>query len=440
MAQTNKESSETNAGSFGNLTIEDIEAGLSMDLSGIVGGEGSPMADNDEKEKDNTTKALESTDSTFGGIDISKMIEVPITSEDFQSLSEDTGDSQETAERDDKTTHGGDSKSKPGASKDTGSDTGKDIAITEDSPLYLHAATLHEEGILPTLNLNELKGKTSDEAFEIIMEAQKKYSEDMANEYKNSLSDRQRSYLELIDKGVSDEYAEHQTSLEESYGKVTDEVLADSEDLQKQIIVQFLNLKGLTERQINGFIKNAETDESLFEEAKDARNAINEYISQRREELIEVQKKEEEARLAKEEELKTKIKDTVGSLKEVLPGISISDKERTRLFDLMTKPVGTVTVDGKNVPVNLINQVRSKDRIMFDLRLNYFIELGMFNKDFDMSKLNKKVTSSAAQKLATKLRQEAGGPSGKGVAMGKKKEEAQGGATDKIVFPDFKIL
>jgi hypothetical protein len=63
------------------------------------------------------------------------------------------------------------------------------------------------------------------------------------------------------------------------------------------------------------------------------------------------------------------------------------------------------------------------DPINFNLKLIYYIKQGLFKKDFDMSKLNKKMTSSAATKLANKLKEEVGGPSGKGLTIDKKKQK-----------------
>jgi len=101
----------------------------------------------------------------------------------------------------------------------------------------------------------------------------------------------------------------------------------------------------------------------------------------------------------------------------------------------MTKPVDTKVVDGKRIPVDLVNKTRDKDKIMFDIRLKYFIQLGLFEDKADLSRIMKKVTSSNAQKLAEKLTEEAAAGADKGIKFekGQKKDEKQ-----KIIFPTFK--
>ena len=414
-----KNDSQSNAGSFGNINIEDIEAGLGM----VVPGSGEPKKTTEEAGKE--TKPS----NVIGGIDFSQKIEVPETAEEIAALNAGS----KVVDKEENT--GGDPAK--GAEAKSSEDE-EDAIITEDSPLFLHAATLYEEGILPTLNLDELKGKKYSEALKTYLDAQKAYIEEGKNEYKNSLSDRQKNFLELIEKGVPEEQAEHQFTVEDAYGKVTDEVLADSDDLQEQIIVQSLKLKGIPEKKIQVFIKAAKDEEQLFEEAKEARDDINAFIAKQRQDLIRQQEDAEREAEKKEKELQTQIQATVNSIDEILPGIKVSAAEKTKLFELMTKPVEMRTINGQKVPINLINKVRSEDRILFDLRLNYFIEQGMFKKDFDLSKLNKKITSKAAEKLASKLKEEAGGPGGKGLTIGKK--ETQGKAPEKIIFPDINLM
>jgi len=418
-----KNDTQSNASAFGNVSIEDIEAGLGM----VVPGSGEPGKTEEGKG--------ESSSTNTGGIDFSQKIEVPDTAEDFAAFSAiDSVEGKETETKKEKETSG----SPANAAEAKSSEDEEDAIITEDSPLFLHAATLYEEGILPTLNIDELKGKKYSEALKTYLDAQKAYIEEGKNEFKNSLSDRQKSYLELIEKGVPEDQAEHQFAIEDAYGKVTDEVLADSEDLQEQIIAQNLKLKGIPDKKVQVFVKAAKDDERLFEEAKEARDDINAYIAKQRQELIRQQEEEERNAEKREKELQTQIQSTINSMEEILPGIKISAAEKTRLYDLMTKPVEMRTVNGQKIPINLINKIRSEDRILFDLRLNYFIEQGMFKKDFDLSKLNKKITSKAAEKLASKLKDEAGGPSGKGLTIEKKKTE--GKTPEKIIFPDIKIM
>lgn len=401
------ENEKNSLGSFKGLDISSIEEGLGMLLS----GSGDPGK---------AEKKVDIDKPTVGLVDFTQKIEIPETPEEAKIVAEKQGVIIE---------EGGEKKE----IEDNNSGE-EDAVITEDSPLYLHAATLHEEGILPTLDLESLKGKKQDEALQIFLEAQKKYIEDGRKEFAETLSDRQKQFLELIENGVPEEQAEHQFNIEDSYGKVTDELLADDSELQEQIVVQSLKLKGLSDKQVGVFLKAAKDDERLFEEAKEARGDINTFIAKQRQDLIKQAEEEERAREKNEQELIKTIKTTIDSTEEIFPGMKISAAEKTKLYELMTKPVEIRSINGQKVPVNLINKIRSEDRISFDMRLNYFIEQGMFKKDFDLSKLSKKLTSTAASQLSKKLKEEPGGPSGKGLTVEKKKEEI---TKQKIIFPKF---
>jgi hypothetical protein len=395
---------------FSGMDFASLEEGLGLRLPGS--GEPSKI---DVEGKEATLKKSDSI------IDLSTKIQIPETEEERQKIEEPTAETKEKEEK-------GEEKE-----KETGEE---DVLITEDSPLYLHAATLHEEGILPTLDLESLKGKTFKDALQIYLDSQKKYIESGKDEFKNSLSERQKQYLELIEKGIPEEQAEHQFNIEDSYGKIIDELLSDDAELQEQLIINNLKLKGVSEKQIQALIKTSKEDERLFEDAKDARDDINSYIANQRKEMLKKVEEEERTAIERDKELQKSIKSVIDSTEEILPGIKISATEKTKLYDLMTKPVEVRTINGQKVPINLINKIRSEDKVLFDLRLNYFIEQGMFKKEFDLSKLNKKLTSSAAAKLSNKLKEEIGGPSGKGLTIEKKAEKDKDNKP-KIIFPQF---
>lgn len=398
-------------GSFGGFNFEEIEKGIGLVMP-ESGDSGKTSDKSEEKQKPEKNKLTPI-------IDVSTKIQIPETEEERVKLSGEKTIIDETVKE---------------KQTETKEETGEeDALITEDSPLFLHAATLHEEGILPTLDLENLKGKKHSEALQLYLDAQKKYIEDGRNEYLNSLSPRQREYLEMIEKGIPQEQVESQMSIEDSYGKITDEMLADNTELQEQLIVQGLRLKGLSDKQVDKFLKATKEEETLFESAKEAKDEINAYISNQKKEMLRKAEEEERIQQQRETELQKIIQSTIDKTDEILPGIKISANEKTKLYNLMTKPVEEKVINGQRVPVNLINKIRMEDRVGFDLRLNYFIEQGLFNKNFDLSKLNKKITSSAAEKLSNKLKDSIGSPAGQGIKIEKGKDKKP----EKIIFPNF---
>jgi len=417
--------------SFEGFDIENIEKELGIVLP--VSGDADKKKEEEKDKKPTKATGLNQV------IDFSQKIKVPETEEERKEFEgsfieeddeEEDGESGTKVVSEKKTSSKKEQEQEDDDQKEKGEE---DAIITEDSPLFLHAATLHEEGILPTLDLETLKNKKYSEALQLYLEAQKKYIEDGRNEYLNSLTPRQKEFLEMIEKGIPQERVEHQFTVEESYGKVTDEVLADNEELQEQMIIQNLKLKGLSDKKIDIFLKAAKDEERLFEEAKEAKDDINAYIADQKKVMLEEAEAEEREAEERDRQLQKSIMTVIESTDEIFPGVKISADEKTKLYGYMTKPVEEKVINGQKVPINLINKTRMEDRIYFDLRLNYFIEQGLFKKGFDLSKLNKKITSSAAAKLAQKLKEEPGGPSGQGVKLEKKKE----GKPDKIIFPNF---
>jgi hypothetical protein len=354
-----------------------------------------------------------------GVLDMGSKIEVPETKEEFEAIASGVSGSkkEEKKEEEEEEINEGD----------------EDVLITEDSPLYLHAATLLEEGILPTLNLEDFKGKKYSEALKIIFDKQQEYFESGKNEYKNSLTDRQKEFLDMIEKGIPQEQVEHQISIEDTYSKITDEVLADDEELQEQIIIQNFRLKNLEDKQIDVFIEAAKEKKTLFEDAKKAKDNINAFIKSQKEEMIKAADNEHKEAEKREREMIAKVKTAVDGLTEILPGVKISAKEKTDIYELMTKPVEIRNVNGKKIPVNIINKTREADPVDFNLRLIYYIQQGLFSKDKDITKINKKMTSTAAQKLAMKLKGD-DGALGQGTQTLRKKKNDK---PAKVIFPKF---
>jgi len=411
MGNENKPSS---SGTFQGLNIGTLEEELGMILpdNGESGTEKKGSEDDTGQEKKKTT-----IDLGF----FSQKMRIPETKEEIEAANGKVNEGDESDE-------GKDNKKQVKG--------GEDVIIKEDSPLYLHAATLHEGGILPTLDPESLKGKSFKEGMQILKDAEKKFFDDAHNEYKNSLNERQKEYINLLELGVPQEQIEHQFSIEDTYSKITDQVLSDDIELQKQIISQELKLKGLSDTKVQAFLKSSETEERLFEDAKESRDNINSYIAEQKQKTVDDAKKEQVKLDEKEQELQKEIKTTIEKLDEILPGIKISANEKTKLNELMTKPIEEKVVSGKKVGINLINKTRSENKVLFDLKLNYFINLGLFNSDnkVDLSKIMKKVTSTNADKLAARLKEEPNGPDGKGIKFDKEEGSTK---SKKIIFPKF---
>jgi hypothetical protein len=404
------------SGSFTGINIATLEEDLGMIIPGTGESPGTEKKDSNDEQQGSEKKVKSNLDLSY----FSQKMAIPETEEEIKAAKGEVSEDDESGE-------GKEIKKKQGKG-------GEDAIIKEDSPLYLHAATLHEEGILPTLDLESLKGKSFKEGMQLFLTAQTKYIEDGRNEYLNSLSDRQKEFLEMIELGIPQEQVEHQFTIEDAYSKVSDQVLSNDTELQKQMIIQGLKLKGLTDTKIQVFLKASTENETEFEDAKEARDDINVYIANQKQVVIDNAKSAQQETDQREQDLQKEIKSTIEKIDEILPGIKISANEKTKLNDLMTKPIEEKIINGRKVPINLINKTRMEDRVQFDLKLNYYIQLGLFGKDIDTSKLIKKVTSTAADKLSARLNEEAGGTTGRGIRF----ERPDDTKKEKIIFPQFK--
>ena len=420
MAKTEKAGS----GIFDGTEIQGLDDNFGL----IVPGSGEPDDKKDsEKEKKVDKEIRNPRGFNTGLFDTSTKIQIPETEAEVKAFAEGK---TEKIEEENKGKAGTENEEEEGKENQG---EGEDAVITEDSPLFLHAATLKEDGILPTLDPEDLKGKKYSEALKVYFDKMKEYAESTKNEYVNSLTPRQKEFLDMIDKGIPQDQAEHQITIEDAYSKITDEALSNDTELQEQLIVQNFKLKGLSDKQITTFLETSKDKETLFEDAKSAKDEVNAYIANQKDKMLKEAEREQKEADEREKTLQKNIKSTVDGLTEILPGIKISAKEKTDLYDYMTRPVEIRNVNGNKVPVSIINKKREEDPISFNLRLIYYIQQGLFDKEVKDTKFEKKLNSNAASKLATKLK---GGDNipGQGIATPSKKDEKK---PEKIIFPNL---
>lgn len=420
MAKTEKAGS----GIFDGAEIQGLDDNFGL----IVPGSGEPDDKKDSEKEKKVDKEIRNPRSfNTGLLDTNTKIQIPETEAEIKAFAEGKAGKVE----EDKNKAGKEEDEEEEGNENQGE--GEDAVITEDSPLFLHAATLKEDGILPTLDPEDLKGKKYSEALKVYFDKMKEHAESTKNEYVNSLTPRQKEFLDMIEKGIPQEQAEHQITIEDAYSKITDEALSNDTELQEQLIVQNFKLKGLSDKQITAFLETSKDKETLFEDAKSAKDEVNAYIASQKDKMFKEAEREQKEADEREKTLQKNIKSTVDGLTEILPGIKISAKEKTDLYEYMTKPVEIRNINGNKVPVSIINKKREEDPISFNLKLIYYIQQGLFDKEIKDTKFDKKLNSNAASKLAMKLK---GGDNipGQGIATPSKKDDKK---PEKIIFPNL---
>ena len=113
---------------------------------------------------------------------------------------------------------------------------------------------------------------------------------------------------------------------------------------------------------------------------------------------------ESQEKIKKDASIQANIKKTVTGTKAIIPGMELTKAEQDQLIKDMTIPVKFVTNGhGQNIPVSKVMELRSQDPITFEMRLNYFIQKGFFDKDAKFENLAKEATTNATRKLVEKM-------------------------------------
>ena len=307
----------------------------------------------------------------------------------------------------------------------------------DESPSYLHAAALREEGVLPNLDIDKLKGKDPEEVFKAMnSHIREQVSESVKagiEQYKNGFGDRAQQFLEALDKGVPFEEMANNYALEDRYNGINDKVLESDEEAQKMVYADLLNIKGFSESKIGKMVEKALQDGELLEESKEGLKEINTIIlDERKASEAEAQRIADE-RKAKNVEMKGKIEKSIGELKEIIPGIALDEAEKQTLIKDLTVPVRYVNRDGRQIPVSKAMDLREKDPLKYETRLNYLINKGFFDDNAKFDELVRKAETNAAKKFVDKMKGEprkSGKTTVKGTEGEKPKEE-------KFIFPKF---
>jgi hypothetical protein len=345
------------------------------------------------------------------------------------------GDEEELGEDDDKGQAG---KSKKEKDKKGGGTPNEG----NESPVYLHAAALQEHGVLPNFDLKSLDGLKPPEAILKINEHIQGQIDESIKEgiedYKTTLGEKARSFVESLESGIPFEDLADNYTLEERYANISTKKLEDNVELQEQVYFDLLALKGFSDEKIKKMVALAKEKEILLGEATDGLGEIQTTIEKERKQLKKNADDAKKERETKNDQVKAAIQKTISETKEIFSGIEITEAEKKDLVKMMTTPVNFVNKEGKKIPMSEAMALRAKNPIAYELRLNYLIKNGFFDEKpkkgaFDV--FTKKVETSATRKLAEVLDKTEKRTTGK-PASEVNKEEVDKNKTE-FVFPQY---
>ena len=183
---------------------------------------------------------------------------------------------------------------------------------------------------------------------------------------------------------------------------ITDESLEDNIDLQKNLVRNFYKEKGFTEAKIEKMVSKAEDLDELEDEAKEALAELKESENKRLESIqVETKRRALENQKAYVESV-NKLNSTINEVKEIIPGVKIDEKTKKELFNMITKPAETR--DG--VSYSEIMLLREKNPLDFELKLNYYAKMGLFDENPKFDVIMKKSETKVLNKLERQLEED----------------------------------
>jgi len=260
----------------------------------------------------------------------------------------------------------------------------------EDNVYSVISQMLREDGILDS------EFKSSEEMLSAFGEAIKNGIES----YKDELPEPVKKLIEGYEEGVPFEDILKIKSEQIRLDSLTDENLEENVELQKALNREYFKATTkFSDAKIEKEIQRLADLDELFDSSVEAKEALKELNKEKEAEKIEEARQN---RILQEENYRKEINqlnERVSKTTEIIPGIKISEKEQKELFKAITTPVET---RGSEL-LNQVMLVREKDPIGFEMKLNYYIKLGLFNETPDISKLTKVAETKTVSKLEKQL-------------------------------------
>lgn len=221
-------------------------------------------------------------------------------------------------------------------------------------------------------------------------------------EWKDSLPSEIADLINNYEEGVPFDELLQIKSNQIRLDSITDESLEDNIDLQKNLVRNFYQGKGFTEAKIEKMVSKALELDELEDEAKDALVELKEVESKKLESTKLAQKQRELENQKAYTESINRLNSTINEVKEIIPGVKIDDKTKKELFNMITKPAEMR--EGQSISQVML--LREKNPLDFELKLNYYAKLGLFDENPKFDVIMKKSETKALGKLERQLEED----------------------------------
>ena len=264
-----------------------------------------------------------------------------------------------------------------------------------------YAESLKEDGILPDLNIEEFNKLPKEKQVESLITSYKEGIDKGVNSWIENQPPVLKDILQGLKELGSNVPLVELIQLESDkmeLSNLSEEEIKDDETIQEDLVKTHMSeTTRYNDEKIKKEIVRLKANGELYDEAIDARKEL--YAIREEEKKKKLEDAQKQKKIYDEERTKyiKDISERIDKISEIFPNIKVNDAQKKELKQWMTTPVG-YTKDKH--PVSKVMEVRNIDPKEFDIRLLHYIQLGYFNKNIDISKIEKNANSKAVKKLA----------------------------------------
>lgn len=233
---------------------------------------------------------------------------------------------------------------------------------------------------------------------------------DNVEDFKKSFSGAKKLFLEIED-AFDDELQAMKVARDlDYYNNLTTSVVSDNVNVQKDILFRYLSMKGMSRKEVEEAITEAEALSKLEDKALSVlpqlKKSAVDYVDLKRKEKEE---REEREKKRYEEDFNTLLKGTE-EINEIVPGVQLTGRHKSAIKEAMTKIAYTDPETGAQYTDLGYKQVSNPQG--FERLIQYYNILGLFNVNEkgefkpDLNKLVKLTEKQVKRKLDELIREQ----------------------------------
>lgn len=195
------------------------------------------------------------------------------------------------------------------------------------------------------------------------------------------LNDLQREAVEAYRAGIPVEKFNKQKEIEFQLEGITDEVIAEDENLRKQLIFQEFKLKGFSDDKAQKLTERSFNADEDIEDAKSALQSLKTNLKERFNEEKEALEQEKLAKIEREKNQQKTIKEKVFKTDEIIKGYKINEGLKKKIYSEIYNPTNINPHNGKRENNLMKYQRENPEEFMHKLYYLFTVTKGF--EDFE---------------------------------------------------------